>query len=75
MHLRLEKNLASLHSYLYHRAAYEKETYNLDASFYQHAFDDGIREFFGVYLDDEGRIMFDMQEPYEGFLSNFLNTQ
>ena len=34
-------------------------------------FNVGCRNFFGVLLDDDGNVLSDEQQPYEGFVDNF----
>ena len=37
----------------------------------ENLFNKGVRSFFGVLLDDKGRMIMDKQEPYDGFFKEF----
>ena len=61
------KNLDKLIAYMKKRANMEGVIFELDLDYFQGVFDFGIREFFGIKLDDQAQMIFDEQEPQEGF--------
>ena len=61
------QNLNKLIAYMKKRANMEGVIFELDLDYFQGVFDFGIREFFGIKLDDQAQMIFDEQEPQEGF--------
>lgn len=61
-----------LKEYLAYRAEIEGVRFNLDEAFFESGFNQGFRVFFGVHLNDLGEIIFDEDEPVDGFLIEFL---
>lgn len=55
--------MKSLASYMKERAKHEGVEWRLSEAFLQVQFDQGIRTFFGVVLDEGGRILSDDQQP------------
>jgi hypothetical protein len=53
----------NLHQYVAYRAKAEGLPYDLDAEFFDSHFVRGVRQFFGVTLDDQGKIVSDDQNP------------
>ena len=41
--------------------------FDLDLDYFQGVFNFGLRDFFGIKLDDKAQMIFDDQEPQEGF--------
>jgi hypothetical protein len=61
------QNLNKLIAYMKKRATIEGVIFELDLDYFQGVFDFGVREFFGIKLDDQAQMIFDEQEPQEGF--------
>jgi len=61
------QNLNKLIAYMKKRATMEGVIFELDLDYFQGVFDFGVREFFGIKLDDQAQMIFDEQEPQEGF--------
>lgn len=59
--------------YLKARAQEEKVKWDLELSFFVNGFEKGCREFFGLNLNDLCFPIYDLQEPYQGFLNNFIS--
>lgn len=59
--------------YLKARAHEEKVKWDLELSFFVNGFEEGCREFFGLNLNDRCFPIYDLQEPYQGFLNNFIS--
>lgn len=60
----------NLYRYLKKRSKIEKVKWGLPKSYFEHHYWSGIRNFFGVQIDDNGKLLFDEQEPYDGFFPN-----
>ena len=61
------QNLNKLIAYMKKRATMEGVIFELDLDYFQGVFDFGVREFFGIKLDDQAQMILDEQEPQEGF--------
>lgn len=59
--------------YLKARAHEEKVKWDLELSFFVNGFEEGCREFFGLNLNDLCFPIYDLKEPYQGFLNNFIS--
>ena len=57
--------------YMKVRSKVEECKWSLDDDYLQPSFINGVRNFFGVQLDNSGNLLFDEQEPYKGFLYNW----
>ena len=53
------------------RSETEGVEWKLNEFYLDEWFNDGCRQFFGVRLNDDGNLIDDNQEPFEGF---FINT-
>ena len=56
-------------NYLKHRA---EVPLALDEGFIMESFHVGVRYFFGVTIDDKGMPIHDREQPYEGFLEEWI---
>lgn len=56
-------NLDELVSYLTYRASVEKVAMELPLEFFAFSFIEGVRSFFGIEVNDEGRMTGDCQQP------------
>tara|TARA_Y100000031_G_C8115729_1_gene335756 strand:+ start:283 stop:540 length:258 start_codon:yes stop_codon:yes gene_type:complete len=54
--------------YMKVRSNMEKQIWDLPNDYCEGLFELGIRNFFGVQLDDKGTLLCDLQEPYLKFL-------
>jgi hypothetical protein len=61
----------ALDGYMSKRARIEGAGYDLDVNFYIKSIEAGIRKFYGVSIDGEGRLIHDDQEPEPGFLADY----
>jgi len=64
--------------YLKGRAQIEGVSFELDQNeFFEPFFKSGVRKFFGIYVDDNGSLLHDEQEPksHPGLLANFNISQ
>ena len=52
-----------LNHYMKLRAAWEKLPWDLDVAFTEGYFRQGVRNFFGVDLDNRGNLLRDLQQP------------
>tara|TARA_B100000989_G_C19470168_1_gene440313 strand:- start:52 stop:273 length:222 start_codon:yes stop_codon:yes gene_type:complete len=70
------ENFKKLHAYLITRSEFESMEFPLevDHTYFQFEFEQGVRSFFGVILDEEAQIIYDHREPQEGLLISFLNS-
>ena len=59
--------------YLKYRANHEGAPLALEEGFILESFHVGVRFFFGVTIDDNGLPMHDAQQPYDGFLDEWLS--
>ncbi len=66
-------NVVILFDYLMKRADYEGVYFKLDIDFFESGFNSGIRNFFGVQVNNIGFPIWDDQEPEKGFLNNFIS--
>ena len=66
-------NVDILFDYLMMRAAYEGVDFKLDIDFFESGFNSGIRNFFGVQVNNIGFPIWDDQESEKGFLNNFIS--
>jgi hypothetical protein len=55
--------MKKLACYMKARAAFEGVEWQLTAAFLQQHFDQGIRTFFGVGIDEKGSLLSDVQQP------------
>lgn len=55
--------MKKLVAYMKSRAAFEGVEWKLTAAFLQQSFDQGIRTFFGVDIDEKGNLLSDVQQP------------
>ena len=68
----LKVNISFLHDYIKYRVEVEKNEWELEGGFFEHFFTVGIRSFFGVTVNDECQILFDEQQPNDGFYEDFV---
>jgi hypothetical protein len=66
-------NVDILFDYLMMRADYEDLDFKLDIDFFESGFNSGIRNFFGIQVNNIGFPIWDDQEPEKGFLNNFIS--
>ncbi len=59
--------------YLMTRADEEKVEWGLDLDFFVDEFQKGCRCFFGVHLNQICFPVYDLQEPEQGYLNNFIS--
>ena len=59
-------------NYLKHRADHQGVPLALDEGFIMESFHVGVRYFFGVTIDDNGMPIHDREQPYEGFLEEWI---
>lgn len=59
--------------YLRVRAQHENLKWEFEIEFFVDSFQNGTRDFFGLNLNDVCFPIFDLQEPYQGFLNNFIS--
>lgn len=59
--------------YLKTRSKEEGVPFELDVLWFLNHYQMGIRNFFGVEIDDDGNLLSDDNEPYDGYLQGFLN--
>ncbi len=60
--------------YLKKRAEVESVPFDLDEDLLSYQFEQGIRKFFGVVVDDEWNMLSDEQQPHQDFLSDYLRN-
>ena len=65
------KKTKKLCSYMKIRSENEGVEWKLNEFYLDEWFNDGCRQFFGVRLNDDGNLIDDDQEPFEGF---FIKT-
>ena len=58
--------------YLKYRANHNEIPLPMDEGFILESFHIGVRYFFGVTIDDNGLPMHDAEEPYKGFLEEWI---
>ena len=58
--------------YLKYRANHNEIPLPMDEGFILESFHIGVRYFFGVTIDDKGLPMHDAEEPYKGFLEEWI---
>ena len=61
--------------YLKYRADHNEVPLALDEGFIVESFHIGVRFFFGVTIDDNGLPMHDADQPYDGFLDEWLERK
>ena len=61
-----------LHSYIRARAAVEGVGYELGPEFFEARLEKGVRNFFGVEVNEAGTLINDEQEPRAGYLQEWL---
>ena len=61
--------------YLKYRADHNEVPLALDEGFIVESFHIGVRFFFGVTIDDNGLPMHDAEQPYDGFLDEWLERK
>ena len=59
-------------NYLKYKADYAETVLALDEGFIMESFHVGVRYFFGVTIDDKGMPIHDREQPYEGFLEEWI---
>jgi len=59
----LQKQVVEIHRYMTKRAESEDLSHDLELDFYAELFEQGMRNFFGVNLDDVGGLVSDEQNP------------
>lgn len=59
-------------NYMKKRSKIENQIWDLPKEFLESHFHIGLRNFFGVELDNNGNLLWDAQQPYDGF---FETTQ
>tara|TARA_Y100000816_G_scaffold282521_1_gene258324 strand:- start:327 stop:557 length:231 start_codon:yes stop_codon:yes gene_type:complete len=59
-------------NYLKYRADHQGVPLALDEGFIMESFHVGVRYFFGVTIDDKGMPIHDREQPYEGFLEEWI---
>ena len=59
-------------NYLKYRADHYGVPLALDEGFIMESFHVGVRYFFGVTIDDNGMPIHDREQPYEGFLEEWI---
>ena len=59
-------------NYLKYRADHYGVPLALDEGFIMESFHGGVRYFFGVTIDDNGMPIHDREQPYEGFLEEWI---
>ena len=64
---KITQNLDKLIAYMKKRATAESMIFDLNLDYFQGVFKFGVRDFFGIKLDDQAEMIFDVQEPKEGF--------
>jgi len=67
-----DQRLVPLMFYLMCRSEVEKVPFELEYDFFIEMYNQGIRNFFGVEINNEGEILSDEQEPKEGFIHYVL---
>ena len=58
--------------YLQLRAEVEDIPFDLTPEYLEELFELGTRNFFGVAVDEQKQMLFDLQEPSPGFFSSFI---
>ena len=58
--------------YLQLRAEVEDIPFDLTPEYLEELFELGTRNFFGVAVDEQKQMLFDLQEPSPGFFSSFV---
>lgn len=66
------KMASELHDYIRERASVENTGFNLTPEFFDKALASGVRQFFGVKVEN-GKMISDDQEPWPGFLDAWKN--
>ena len=59
-------------NYLKYKADHLEVPLALDEGFIMESFHVGVRYFFGVTIDDKGMPIHDREQPYEGFLEEWI---
>jgi hypothetical protein len=65
-------NVEILFDYLIMRSDFEGVDFEINIKFLESGFNSGIRNFFGVQVNNIGFPIWDGQEPEKGFLNNFI---
>jgi len=68
-------NVIRFLDYLKYRADHNEVPLALDEGFIVESFHIGVRFFFGVTIDDKGLPMHDTEQPYDGFLDEWLERK
>ena len=68
-------NVIRFLDYLKYRADHNEVPLALDEGFIVESFHIGVRFFFGVTIDDNGLPMHDAEQPYDGFLEEWLERK
>ena len=68
-------NVIRFLDYLKYRADHNEVPLALDEGFIVESFHIGVRFFFGVTIDDKGLPMHDAEQPYDGFLDEWLERK
>ena len=61
--------------YLKYKADHNEVPLALDEGFIVESFHIGVRFFFGVTIDDNGLPIHDTEQPYDGFLDEWLERK
>ena len=70
-----DSNVIRFLDYLKYRADHNEVPLALDEGFIVESFHIGVRFFFGVTIDDNGLPMHDAEQPYDGFLDEWLERK
>ena len=62
-----------LFNYMKKRSEVENSKWCLSKKYLENHFRIGIRNFFGVELDNNGNLLWDIQQPYNGFFETTNN--
>ena len=68
-------NVIRFLDYLKYRADHNEVPLAMDEGFIVESFHIGVRFFFGVTIDDNGLPMHDAEQPYDGFLDEWLERK
>ena len=70
----MRERMTTLDAYFRDRAEIEGADYDLKPRYFLAWFADGMRTFFGVDLDVDGRMVRDRDEPLPGFFESWLGA-
>jgi hypothetical protein len=66
------KKTKKLCSYMKIRSQIEGVEWRLNELYLDEWFNDGCRQFFGVWMNEDGNLIEDEQEPYKGFFKETI---